>query len=560
MPHPSPQTSASDAGAELALRGVSIVAGEASDAPADGATRPATMFRATAPATGADLDPWFFSASDADIERAARKAWEAFHAMLDRPASDRGALLEAMSAEITALGDALIDRASEETGLPPARIVAERERTIFTLGMFAGVVRSGEWVEATIDRGEASRRPLPKPDLRRMLRPLGPVAVFGASNFPLAYGAAGGDTASAIAAGCPVVVKGHPSHPGTGELLAGALTRAVRRAGFHPGTFAYLHSGGMREREVGRNLIKHPCIRAAGFTGSLAGGTALAALAQARPDPIPVFAEMGSTNPVFVLPGSIQMQAAGVAERLVSSLSNSNGQMCTCPGLIFVLRTGEMETFFRAMGELVDAAPAQNMLSARTRSNFAERVGQVAGTKGVEVRAGIPPVAQEAKGAPVRGGPVLLRTTFEVFKAGATLHEEVFGPAALVVVCENERQLVEAAASIQGSLTGTIWSGPADTVMARTLLTILEQRVGRVIFNGVPTGVEVCAAMVHGGPFPATNQPHTTAVGPAAIRRWARPVCYQHAPEAVLPAELRNANPLGIARVVDGIRMTDPIT
>lgn len=554
------QTSPRAVGAQPpAIRGLSIVAGVVAEPPADAAPRPGATFRATAPATGNELDPKFIAATDAEIDLAARRAWEAFHSMLEHPATDRQLLLEAMAAELANLGDTLIDRACEETGLSPARIVAERERMLFTLRMFAGVARAGEWLDATIDRGEASRRPLPKPDVRRMLRPLGPVAVFGASNFPLAYGAAGGDTASAIAAGCPVVVKGHPAHPGTGELVAAALTRAVKSAGFHPGTFSFLHSGGMREREVGQRLIQNPCIRAAGFTGSLAGGMALAALAQSRADPIPVFAEMGSTNPVFVLPGSIEAQAAEVAERLTSSLSNSNGQMCTCPGLIFVVRAGEMESFVRALADAVNKAPMQTMLSTRTRENFAERVLQVGGVRGVEVRGGTPPERETAKAVAVKAGPVLFRTTFEAFRAEPTLHEEIFGPGAIVVVCEGERQLLDAAALIQGSLTGTIWAAAADGVLGRKLLTILEQRVGRVIFNGVPTGVEVCAAMVHGGPFPATNQPHTTAVGSAAIRRWARPVCYQHTPEAFLPPELRNANALGIPRIVDGIRSDGPI-
>jgi 2,5-dioxopentanoate dehydrogenase len=536
---------------EHPIQGVSLVA----DTWAQPASPDAAGFRAISPASGHEMEPRFAPATDADIDRAARKAWEAFHAMLDRPAADRAGLLEAIAGAIAALDHKLIERASEETGLGPVRMVAERERTLFTLRMFAGVVRAGEWVEATIDRGEPSRRPLPKPDIRRMLRPLGPVAVFGASNFPLAYGVAGGDTASAIAAGCPVVVKGHPAHPGTGELLAGAVAAAVRQTGFHPGTFSFLHAGGTREREVGQRLIQNSCIRAVGFTGSLAGGLGLAKLARERPDPIPVFAEMGSTNPIFVLPGSAAAEAKGIAERLVSSLANSNGQMCTCPGLIFAVRGGDTETLVRTLADTINEAAPQPMLGERTRANFAARVRQVGGVGGVEVRAGSPAAADSAgKDQPIRCAPVLFRTTFEIFKAQPTLHEEVFGPAAIVVLCENDRQLIDAAAAVQGSLTGTIWASETDSALARTVLTILEQRVGRVIFNGVPTGVEVCASMVHGGPFPATNQAQTTAVGPAAIKRWARPVCYQHTPAAFLPAELRDENTLRIPRVVDGVR------
>ena len=393
-----------------------------------------------------------------------------------------------------------------------------------------------------------------------MLRPLGPVAVFGAGNFPLAYSTAGGDTASALAAGCPVIVKGHPGHPGAGELVAQAVAQAVTECGFDPGVFSFLHAGGQREMAVGQQLIKHPAVRAAGFTGSLGGGAALARLAAERPDPIPVFAEMGSTNPIFCLPGALDAQADAIAERLYNSATTANGQMCTCPGLIFAARADGADALSRAMAKLMNEAQPQMMLSRRTRRNFAIRVGEVMGTPGVEVRAGSPQAAHrdaadadDQPGFAIRSSPVLFKTTFDHFRKSPSLHAEVFGPALILVLCDSPGQLADAAASIQGSLTGTIWASAADEALARRLQRILEQRVGRLIFNGIPTGVEVCPSMVHGGPYPATNQPQATSVGPFAIQRWCRPICYQNVPEAFLPQELRNANPLQIRRLVNGV-------
>jgi NADP-dependent aldehyde dehydrogenase len=398
-----------------------------------------------------------------------------------------------------------------------------------------------------------------------MLRPLGPVAVFGAGNFPLAYSTAGGDTASALAAGCPVVVKGHPGHPGTGEMVAAAVARAVADCGFDAGTFSFLHAGGPREMAIGQRLVQHPAIRAVGFTGSFGGGTALAALAAERPDPIPVFAEMGSTNPVFILAGAAESQGELIAERLVQSATASGGQMCTCPGLIFVSKGEGAEKLQRTMAKLLNEGQPQTMLNPRTRATFARRAEEVAAASGVEVRAGsvqaghrtARDAATHEVGSPIRASAALFRTAFDTFRRTPPLHEEVFGPAAILVVCEDERQLIDAAALIQGSLTGTIWAGAQDEAMARRVQHVLEQRVGRLIYNGVPTGVEVCAAMVHGGPYPATNQPQSTAVGPFAIQRWCRPVCYQNTPDALLPAELRNGNPLRIRRMVNNSWTTE---
>ncbi len=539
--------------------GRSLVAGATTSSPASPLVPAESKFYSVDPHSGDRLPTMYLAATLDEVDTAAWAAWNAFHAMGERSAADRAALLEAIADSIMDLGEHLLAVASDETGLGPARLVSERERTVGTLRLFAGVVSEGSWVEAAIDTGQASRRPTPRPDIRRMLRPLGPVAVFGAGNFPLAYSTAGGDTASALAAGCPVVVKGHPAHPGTGELVAHAVAHAIDTLRWDPGTFSFLHAGGAREMDIGQHLVRHPAIRAVGFTGSVGGGMALARLAADRPDPIPVFAEMGSTNPVFTLPSALESQAGAIAERLVNSMTASHGQMCTCPGLIFAPRGPGADTLMKAMVKALDALVPQAMLSHRTRANFSRRVGEVAAVPGVEVRGGSPQAGhREAAtdvyepGTPIRSSAVLFRTTFETFRKNPALHDEVFGPAAILIICDDDEQLAAAAASIQGSLTGTIWAGAADGLLARRIQSILEQRVGRIIFNGVPTGVEVVPAMVHGGPYPATNQPHTSAVGPSAIRRWARPVAYQNVPDSFLPPELRSANPLKIRRLVNG--------
>ncbi len=509
-------------------------------------------FQAFASPSGVPIALSFHAASASEIEHAAHAAWRAFHLLAQRTRDDRALLLDRIAANIDALGDDLVAWACAETGLTAARIRAERDRTTFTLKMFAQLVREGTWVRAAIDIGEPTRKPIPRPDIRRMLRPLGPVAVFGAGNFPLAYSAAGGDTASALASGCPVIVKGHPGHPGTGELVAHAITKSVAESGLDPGTFSYLHAGGPREMEIGAALIRHPCIRAVGFTGSLEGGTALAKIASERPDPIPVFAEMGSTNPVFLLKNALQSQGDSIAEKLAASITSSNGQMCTCPGLIFALRDDATEQTIRHLATLLENAPPQPMLNRRTMEVLARRVGEVTTTEGVELRAGRA-VVVNARNPTIASGPALFRTTLASFRAKRTLHKECFGPVAIFVLCETEQELLDAVALTQGSLTGSIFAGAMDATLSAKVQAILEHRVGRLIFNGVPTGVEVCTAMTHGGPFPSTNQPHTTAVGALAIERWCRPVTYQNAPDQNLPDELKSENPLAIERVVNGV-------
>jgi 2,5-dioxopentanoate dehydrogenase len=552
----------------LRPQGLSIIAGR--EALLD-PTAPDRNFTSIDPATGrpptsTKAVTTFIAASLTEADDACWQAWSAFREMADAPPTQRADLLEAIASGIEGLGDELLGLASDETGLGPARLVSERERTVHTLRLFASMLRKGDWVHAVIDTAQPSRRPLPRPDLRRMLRPLGPVAVFGAGNFPLAYSTAGGDTASALAAGCPVIVKGHPGHPATGELIARVVVSALLTTGLPAGAFSFLHGGGDSEIALGEHIVRHRAIRAVGFTGSFAAGSAISRLAANRPDPIPVFAEMGSMNPVFVLPGAMDAHIPGgtspetIGERLAASIMNANGQMCTCPGLLLVIRSAASEALAMAISKAMNAAPPQTMITQRTRLNFAKRCWTVAKVPGVEIRGGSPQAPHRSpdqaveQNQPIRASAVLFKTPFATWRDTGELHQEIFGPGAIMVDCEGERDLFEAASLIQGSLTATIWAGPTDARLARALVDILEPRAGRLIFNGVPTGVEVTDAMVHGGPFPATNQPHTSAVGPLGIQRWCRPVCYQNAPDAYLPPALRSTNPLNIERIVNGER------
>ncbi|RMH12554.1 MAG: aldehyde dehydrogenase (NADP(+)) [Planctomycetota bacterium] len=533
------------------ITGRSIIAGKHVPKNAEHGT-----FRAFDPARGVEIERDFQPAGDAEVDAAAVAAWSAFAPFRALEPGRRAALLEDIAARLSALGQELVDVCSAETGLTTTRIISERERAVGVFRMFAREVRDGSWCRACIESGDSSRKPTPRPDLRRMLRPLGPVAVFGASNFPLAYSTAGGDTASALAAGCPVVVKGHPLHPGTGELVANAIAEAIAEAGLHAGTFSFLHSGGPREREIGARLVKNPCIQAVGFTGSLAGGTAIAEMGRDRPSPIPVYAEMGSTNPVFVLPDAAETKGQAIAERLVASVTNACGQMCTCPGLIFAIKSPRLEPFERTLIDGIDRVGAQVMLSPAILDRYERGLEQSREIEGVEQRAGsLGKRASVGDGPrPVKGVAAVLRTTASVFLKHPVLREEIFGPSTILVICANENELKQCASSIVGSLTGSIFATPYDGALAGQMQSILETRVGRLVYNGVPTGVEVNAAMVHGGPFPATTAPHTTAQGVLAMERWCRIICYQNTPDALLPPELRDANPLGIERMIDGVR------
>jgi 2,5-dioxopentanoate dehydrogenase len=512
-----------------------------------------TTFQAVNPATGERLSPEFLEATAEDIDHAMTMARSAFEQLPRPPAEQVATLLDAIADEIAALGEPLLERAGAESGLSAARLTGERGRTTTQLKMFAALVREGSWVDAAIDIAQPGRKPLPKPDLRRMLIPIGPVVVFGASNFPLAFSTAGGDTASAFAAGCPVVVKGHPAHPGTCALVAGAVHRAVRHAGLPAGWFSLVQGAGV---EVGLALVRHPAARAVGFTGSLRGGRALFDAAAARPDPIPVYAEMGSTNPVFVLPGALRERAAQIAEGLSGSITNGMGQFCTKPGLLFGVQSEPLDRFQSALGEKIAQSEPATMLHEGIRRGFASAVEKLASTGGVSAlsRSGTEPDPTKTQSS-----PAVYRTDAAAYLAQHALHEEMFGPASLMVVCGTREEMEAAARALEGQLTATVHATPEDLEEFRALVGILEQKAGRIVYNGYPTGVEVCPAMVHGGPYPATTDSRTTSVGTAAIYRFARPVCYQNFPQEALPAELQNANPRRIQRLVDGEYTRGPV-
>ena len=523
----------------MTLHGKNLVGGRPSGAGS-------VSIHAMDPRTGATLAPAFLQATPEEVDEAARLGQAAFEAHYGASGEERAALLEAVAGEIETLGEELVERASAETGLPEPRIRSERGRTTGQLRMFAELAREGSWVDARIDRAQPDRTPLPKPDVRRMLVPLGPVAVFGASNFPLAFSVAGGDTASALAAGCPVVCKAHPAHPGTSELVATAVSRAVERTGFHPGTFSLVHG---LSPVVSLALVRHPLIRAVGFTGSLQAGRALFDAAAQRPHPIPVYAEMGSVNPVFVLPGALRDRGEALAKGLVASVTLGGGQFCTNPGLVFGLGGPELDAFARSVADAVQESPSQTMLHAGIGSSFRKGVAEWSGTAGVR------PLGQgrEAGEDSATGArAAVFVTEGGVFANNPHLAEEVFGPVSLLVRCGSADELTALAERLDGNLTASLLGTDDELKEHRALVGILERKVGRVIFNGFPRGVEVCPSMQHGGPYPATTDSRSTSVGTAAVFRFARPVAWQGFPQAALPPELQDANPRGIWRLVDG--------
>lgn len=510
-------------------------------------------FHTVNPATGQRLAPEFHSASLGEVDGVLEASARAFDDYRARPAAERARLLETIATEIEALGDALLERAHVETGLPLPRVTGERGRTCAQLRLFAQVVREGSWVDARIDPALPNRQPLPRPDLRRMLVPLGPVVVFGSSNFPLAFSVAGGDTASALAAGCTVVVKAHRAHAGTAEMVGAAVTRAVAACGLPPGVFSMIHGDGAT---VGVAMVKHPATTAVGFTGSRTAGRALFDAAAARPHPIPVFAEMSSLNPVFLLPGALRERPGPIAQGLLASFTLGVGQFCTKPGLVFALRSPETDAFVRQLADLVRVAPCGTMLTRGIREAFLANRGKVTGIPGVHAVAG--------SGTPASAA----RTEVETSVAAATgrdfldhpvLALEAFGPFTLVVMAEHRDELLACAAALEGQLTATVHGTDDDLADAGPLLSVLEQKAGRLLVNGFPTGVEVSPAMNHGGPYPATTDVRFTSVGTAAILRFARPVCYQSFPDGLLPPVLQNVNPLGVLRLVDGRHTRDPL-
>ncbi len=503
-------------------------------------------FRAWSPAAAAAIDPEFHEAVPEEVDRAAERAGKAFLEYRRVPPEGVSAFLEKIADELLAAGDVLLDRAAAETALGKDRLAGERGRTAGQVRTFAGLVREGSWADARIDRPLPDRKPVPKPDLRRMLVPVGPVVVFCASNFPLAFSVAGGDTASALAAGCPVIVKAHSAHPGTAEIVGEAVRRAAAAAGMPDGVFSLLHGAG---GVVGQRLAAHPEIRAVAITGSLRAGRALFETASRRPVPIPVFAEMGSINPVVLLPGALRERAEAIAEGLKGSATLGCGQFCTKPGLVLGLAGPDLDRFVRALGERMKEYPPASLLHRGILEGFQEGIRALESTPGVRAAARSAGPADPAR---LQAAAHVFVTDAPTFLANPRLREEVFGPATLVVACGSPAGLRQAAGRVEGSLTATVHGTAEDLREAGDLLAILETRAGRLVFNGFPTGVEVCPSMHHGGPYPATLDARFTSVGTAAIGRFARPVCWQNFPEAALPAALRDRNECGLWRQVDG--------
>jgi 2,5-dioxopentanoate dehydrogenase len=485
----------------------------------------------------------FEEAGVAQVERAVAAAESASHEYRRFSADARGAFLDSIADKLDGLTD-LLDAAHIETALPRERLAAERARTTGQLRMFANQVREGSWVNARIDRARPDRKPLPKPDIRRMLIPIGPVAVFAASNFPLAFSVAGGDTASALAAGCPVVVKAHPAHPATSELAAGAIIDAIKATGMPFGIFSLIHS---TRNEIARTLVQRSQIKAVAFTGSLRAGRALFDAAASRPDPIPVYAEMGSVNPVFLLPGALAERAEAIAEGLKNSVTLGVGQFCTNPGLTIGIGDEGFERFARRTRQLISDAPPGRMLYPALFRSYEAGVDRLSAIEGMcTIR------STASTGAESHARPSMFETDAEMLIRHRELGEEVFGPSTVVIRCGSREEMETIARRLDGQLTATIHGTPSDLAEYASLVSILEDKAGRLIVNGFPTGVEVCASMQHGGPYPATTDSRTTSVGTAAIHRFARPVAYQDFPQSLLPVELQDANPRKIWRMVDG--------
>lgn len=507
-------------------------------------------FYAQNPSTGAPFDPPYYSATTDDLNHAVKQAAEAFSSYSQLSGQKKAAFLRRIADALDVNKQALAERAHLETALPMPRLLGEVGRTSNQLRLFASVVEEGSWVQARIDPALPDRQPLPRPDIRSMFRPLGPVAVFGASNFPLAFSTAGGDTASALAAGCPVIVKAHPAHPGTSELVAQILTESLTAEGLHPGVFTMLFDSGTT---IGAALVQHPLVAAVAFTGSLRAGRALMDLAAARPNPIPCFTEMSSGNPVFILPSALRKGPAELAKNLFGSFTLGAGQFCTKPGIVLIPDTPGNEPFFAELKSLVEQSHPFTLLTAGIAQTYsratAERSGQTLLAATATTHEHTAGFAANAK---------LFTTTGQEFlyepgrsPGQLSLSDEIFGPNTLLVVGD-EIDMKLIAQALDGHLTVTILGDEDDLLAHRDLIQILEQKAGRLLINGFPTGVEVTHAMVHGGPYPSTSDPRFTSVGTQSIYRFAKPVCYQNFPQSLLPSELQDPNPLKIRRLFNG--------
>jgi len=506
---------------------------------------------ATDPTTGKALEPGFISPTAEEIELAVRLAAEAFPVYRRTSGRDRGAFLRKIAEKIEGIAPDIVERAGKETALPQARLQGETARTCAQLRLFAQVAEEGSWVNARIDRADPRRKPLPKPDIRSMLQPLGAVVVFGASNFPLAFSVAGGDTASALAGGNPVIVKAHAAHPGTSELVGRALQQAVRECGLPEGVFSLLFGSGT---QVGTALIRHPLVKAGGFTGSRVAGRILMDLAASRPEPIPFYAEMSSTNPVFILPGALRERSEAIAAGLHGSFTLGAGQFCTKPGMVFLPAGPESEQLAGKLAQLVTGSAPFHLLTKVIHDSYDSAISRRKAGQQVKVVAESP----VSGAAGFCAGSLVFEADADTF-LNSDLEEEIFGPTTLLVRHSSRDQVLAIARSLEGHLTATIHGTEEDLRDFADLIAILETKVGRLIVNGFPTGVEVTHAMVHGGPYPSTSDGRSTSVGSQAIFRFSRLVCYQNFPDAALPEELKDRNPLGIWRMIDGNMTRDGV-
>jgi NADP-dependent aldehyde dehydrogenase len=527
------------------LLGQSIVNGESREGTG-------AAFQGLDPAAGTFLDPVYRSASVDDVDLAAGLACDAFATYSKLSGAARAGFLRHIAAGIEAISAELVERAHRETALPKPRLQGEVGRTVTQLRLFAEVVEEGSWAMARIDPALPERKPLARADIRSVLRPIGPVAVFGSSNFPLAFSVAGGDTASAFAAGNPVIAKAHSAHPGTSEMVGQVIAKSVKECGLPAGVFALIFGSGS---VVGSALVEHPSVKAVGFTGSLHAGRALMQLAAARPEPIPCYMEMSSTNPFIVLPEALRTRAAQIAEGLFGSFTMGVGQFCTKPGLVFLPRDEDAAALVAGLVARVEQASASPMLTKGIYKSYKSLTAEREQVGGVEVLALASPEPAGSLHAP----PALFEVNGRDLLREPGLTEEIFGPCALVIRYADREELLALANALEGQLTATLHGTDADIADFGDLIAVLERKAGRLVVNGYPTGVEVCHAMVHGGPYPATSDSRTTSVGTQAIYRFARPVCYQDFPQAALPEELKNENPLGILRLVNGVYMRDAV-
>lgn len=498
------------------------------------------------PATGSAIGPDYYHATPADVDAAAQLAAQAFAEFRRWPGKRREGLLKHIAELLEAHAPAIIERAHQETALPVPRLQGELARTCFQMRLYGKAAATGLCADARIDHGDGARKPLPKPDLRSMTVPLGPVVVFSASNFPLAFSVAGGDTTSALAAGCPVIVKPHQGHLGTSEMVSLLIQQAAHECDAPEGIFSMLYGEG---RDIGIALVKHPHVKAVGFTGSRAGGRALMEAAAARPEPIPVYAEMGSINPVFMLAGALRERAEEIAAGLHGSVTMGVGQFCTNPGLVFVEAGDGAAKFLAKLETLIGGTPPGTMLTAGLCSAYRAGVEKFKGIAGVKLAA---QSGADSSPGNAQAGAALFVTGASAFLNHHQLMDEVFGPSTLIVECAGRAEMLAAVERVEGQLTATIHATPEELGANSDLIELLSTKVGRLVFNGFPTGVEVAHAMIHGGPYPATSDGRSTSVGTRAIERFLRPVSFQNFPDAALPPELQEANPLQLTRLVDG--------